>query len=338
MVDRLAGEGKDLGQFVGELLAHLRNLMLLPYAPEIALAEVGAEDRPPLEEQANAVPTAEIVRLIEALDDSLGRMRRGGDPKMELELVFLKLTRDYTEPDLGAILGRLETLEKAVENGGVATSSPLSVPDTVHEEPPAEQVVAQEAEESDAPSDEASVVEENSDDRQKTEVDLASEWHGIMGELKRRRQALTAAVYGEARVESFDGEVLRLVYPEEQGFHVGMARDASHLQKLGAVLEERLGTQPRLEIRAAGGEAPATISETAEEPPATTVPAEQHAPEPASGDSPPETGNPNGSDGTVAENSGARPEAMGNEDVIRDQREVFEIAREVGLFDRNQRA
>jgi DNA polymerase-3 subunit gamma/tau len=338
MVDRLAGEGKDLGQFVGELLAHLRNLMLLPYAPEIALAEVGAEDRPPLEEQANAVPTAEIVRLIEALDDSLGRMRRGGDPKMELELVFLKLTRDYTEPDLGAILGRLETLEKAVENGGVATSSPLSVPDTVHEEPPAEQVVAQEAEESDAPSDEASVVEENSDDRQKTEVDLASEWHGIMGELKRRRQALTAAVYGEARVESFDGEVLRLVYPEEQGFHVGMARDASHLQKLGAVLEERLGTQPRLEIRAAGGEAPATISETAEEPPATTVPAEQHAPEPASGDSQPETGNPNGSDGTVAENSGARPEAMGNEDVIRDQREVFEIAREVGLFDRNERA
>ena len=206
IVDRLSGGGKDLGQFVGELLAHLRNLMLLPYAPEVALAEVGAEERPQLEEQANAVPTAEVVRLIEALDDALGRMRRGGDPKLELELVFLKLTRDYTEPDLGAILGRLETLEKAVENGSAVTNSPRFAPDTVHEEPPTEREVAQDAEGSDAPSDEVSVLEENSDDRQKTNVDLASEWNGIMGELKRRRQALTAAVYGEARVESFDGE------------------------------------------------------------------------------------------------------------------------------------
>ena len=113
MVDRLSNEGKDLGQFVGELLAHLRNLMLLPHAPEVALAGVGAEERAPLEEQANAVPTAEVVRLVEALGDSLSRVRRGGDPKLELELIFLKLTRDYTEPDLDALLGRLETLEKS---------------------------------------------------------------------------------------------------------------------------------------------------------------------------------------------------------------------------------
>jgi DNA polymerase III subunit gamma/tau len=337
IVDRLSGGGKDLGQFVGELLAYLRNLMLLPYAPEVALAEVGAEERPQLEEQANAVPTAEVVRLVEALDDSLGRMRRGGDPKLELELVFLKLTRDYTEPDVGAIVARLETLEKAVANGSVATNLPRTTAGTVREERPAEREVAQEAEKSDVSSDEASVVEENSDDRRETDVDLASEWHGIMGELKRRRQALTAAVYGEARVESFDGEVLELVYPEEQSFHVGMARDAGHLDKLGEVLEERLGSKPRLDIRSAGGEASAAISETAEEPPPTTVPTEQRAPEQASGDSPPETGSPNGSGGPVAENSGAGPEAMGNDDVIRDQREVFEIAREFGLFDKNER-
>jgi DNA polymerase III subunit gamma/tau len=145
-------------------------------------------------------------------------------------------------------------------------------------------------------------------------------------------------VYGEARVESFDGEVLQLVYPEEQSFHVGMARDAGHLDKLGEVLEERLGSKPRLDIRAAGGEPPAAISETAEEPPPTPVPTEQHAPEPASEVGPPETGSPNGSGGPVAENSGAGPEAMGNDDVIRDQREVFEIAREFSLLDKNERA
>src|ERR671913_2045324 len=123
IVDRLSGEGKDLGQFVGELLAYLRNVMLLPYAPEIALAGVGAEERPQLEEQANAIPTAEVVRLVTTLDDALSRIRRGGDPKLELELVFLKLTRDYTEPDLASILARLETLENTVENGGASATS-----------------------------------------------------------------------------------------------------------------------------------------------------------------------------------------------------------------------
>jgi DNA polymerase III subunit gamma/tau len=332
IVDRLSDGGKDLGQFVGELLAHLRNLMLLPYAPEVALAEVGAEERPQLEEQANAVPTAGVVRLIEALGDAVSLMRRGGDPKLELELVFLKLTRDYTEPDMGAILGRLESLERAVENGSVATNPPRAATDTVREEAPVEQESAQETVEPDAPSADASVLEA-SDERRETGVDLASEWQGIMGELKRRRQALTAAVYGEARVESFDGSVLRLVYPEEQSFHVGMAKDPGHLQKLGEVLEERLGSTPRLEIKAAGG---ASATTAAEEQPPTAAPIEQ--PAPASEESRPETGSPNGSGGAVAENSGSEPGAMGPDDVIQDQRQVFEIAREFGLFDENERA
>jgi DNA polymerase-3 subunit gamma/tau len=329
IVDRLSGEGKDLGQFVGELLAHLRNLMLLPYAPEVALAEVGGEERPQLQEQANAVPTAEVVRLIEALDDAVSLMRRGADPKLELELVFVKLTRDYTEPDMGAVLGRLESLERAVENGSVATNPPRATADTVREEPPAEREPAHETVEPDAPSDDASLLED-SDNQPETGVDLASEWHGIMGELKRRRQALTAAVYGEARVESFDGSVLRLIYPEEQSFHVGMAKDPGHLQKLGEVLEERLGSAPRLEINAAGG--PSATTATEEQPP----PIEQ--PTPASEESPPKRGSPNGSGSTVAENSGPQQEAMRRDDVIHDQREVFEIAREFGLFDENERA
>lgn len=333
IVDRLSNGGKDLAQFVGELLAHLRNLMLLPYTPEVALAGVGAEERAPLEEQANAVPTAEVVRLVTALDDVLNRMRRGGDPKLELEIVFLKLTRDYTEPDMATILARLEKLEKAVENGSVATNSPRAAADVVREEPrPAEREPAQETVESDAPSGEPSVLEDPDDPRE-TGVVLASEWQGIMGELKRRRQALTAAVYGEARVESFDGEVLQLVYPEEHSFHVEMAQDSGHLQKLGAVLEERLGSKPRFEIKASGGEASSAIA--ADERPPTAAPMEQ--PAPASEERPPETGSPNGSGGTVPENSGPEQGAARRGDVIQDQREVFEIAREFGLFDENRR-
>jgi DNA polymerase-3 subunit gamma/tau len=326
VVDRLSNEGKDLGQFVVELLAHLRNLMLLPHAPEVALAGVGAEERPSLEEQAYAVPTAEVVRLVDALGDSLSRIRRGGDPKLELELTFLKLTRDYTEPDLDALLSRLETLERAVENGSVAkrtTNSTTSAAEAPREAPrSAEREPEQENSEPEAPSREVPVPEAPENRQEETGVDLASEWVGIMGELKRRRQALTAAVYGEARVESFDGKVLRLVYPEEQSFHVDMAREPTHLQKLGAVLEQRLGSNPRLEVRATGAEVPATV----EDPP-PAAPTDRRAPKPhsTSQESSPQMGSPNGSAGQDPQSRSPKPT---EDNVIHDEREVFEIARE----------
>jgi DNA polymerase-3 subunit gamma/tau len=328
VVDRLSNEGKDLGQFVVELLAHLRNLMLLPHAPEVALASVGAEERAPLEEQADAVPTAEVARLVDALGDSLSRVRRGGDPKLELELSFLKLTRDYTEPDLDALLSRLETLERTIEKGSPVKSSPATMANAA--EAPSEAPPVEREPEPDAPEPEESPrevpVREEPDGGTESGLDLASQWVGIMGELKRRRQALTAAVYGEARVEGFDGHVLRLVYPEEQSFHVGMARERAHTEKLCSVLEERLGSRPRLEVRAAGGESAAPITE---EP--SPAPTEPPAPEPPSDlEAPPaETETPNGSSTPDAQNLEPGPQATAEDGVIQNEREVFEIAREL---------
>jgi hypothetical protein len=55
-------------------------------------------------------------------------------------------------------------------------------------------------------------------------------------------------------------------------------------------------------------------------------------------ESPQEAGSPNGKGDTVAQNSGPEQGGMGRDGVIQDQREVFEIAREFGLFEGNQRA
>jgi DNA polymerase-3 subunit gamma/tau len=324
-VDRLTGEGKDLGQFVVELLAHLRNLMLLPHAPEVALAGVGPEERAPLEEQADAIPTAEVVRLVDALGDSLTRVRRGGDPKLELELSFLKVTRDYTEPDLDALLSRLETLERAIENGSPAKSPPANAAEAPREAPrPVEREPELNVAEQEGPSREVPVRDE-ADGGTESGIDLASEWVGIMNDLKRRRQALTAAVYGEARVEGFDGNVLRLVYPEEQSFHVGMARERAHTEKLCSVLEERLGSSPRLEVRAAGGESAAPVTE---EPSPTPMEPPTPEPRPDLEEPPPETGSPNGVSGPEVQNRGPGPQATAEDGVIQNEREVFELARE----------
>jgi DNA polymerase-3 subunit gamma/tau len=356
IVDRLSNEGRDLGQFVGELLSHLRNLMLLPHAPEVALAGVGSEERAPLEEQANAVPTAEVVRLVEALGDTLGRIRRGGDLKLELELTFLKLSRDYTEPSVENLMARLERLEQAAANGGLANHAQPTPPPSP-EPPPAAAPPAERP----APSGEATeaMAEPTPDEPGPAEAapagpedgrgtaDLAGQWADIITELKRRKQALSAAVYGEARVEDFDGRVLTLAFPEDQSFYVEMAKDRKHAEVLGEVLEERIGSRPRLEVRSGGEETDAAPVSTGGPPldvPREEPVARDPVPEPAPiREEPPAERDDAGFDETVARAD--VPEARfgaleaGGETgngTIRSEAEVFEIMRGFEPFGRRE--
>jgi DNA polymerase III subunit gamma/tau len=356
IVDRLSNEGRDLGQVVGELISHLRTLMLLPYAPEVALAEVGAEERGSLQEQANAIPTAEVVRLIEALDGALGRIKRGGDPKLELELSFLKLTRDYTEPAVESFMGRLEALERAVANGTVAGPAPTLVPREAAgvEEPPApepaEEMTVSDirmASEDEPPPDdrnepEASAPDGPGDARDgaMTAEAVSARWRQLMEDLKRNRQALTATVFQEGRPVGFEGNVLRIEFPPDSDFHAAEARKSRHGDALAEVLEEHFGVRPRLECRVADGpfEALASPRENprpeatrrgpAVEPESTEEGPVGRAVGPARvGEDVPDE--PRAADGPGTRASAGEAGAGGR---IGSEGEVFEMARERGLF------
>jgi DNA polymerase-3 subunit gamma/tau len=321
IVDRLSNDGRDLGQFVGELLSHLRNLMLLPHAPEVALAEVGAEERGSLEEQARSVPPAEVVRLIEALGDTLGRIKRGGDPKLELELSFLKLARDYTEPSVESLLRRLEALELAAEQGSVAR-----VPEAAPEENPVAETVPENVRSKAVPEARKDEPEETEDDTHER-PDLGAQWGALMQDLRDRRQAPAAAVYEEARVEGFDGTVLELAFPDELAIYVKLARDDRHADPLREAIARRFGVSPRIECRVADGTSTDTAP-TRQDPSRHTVPREVTPDvQDVGGES--RAGEPEAvSESGVDEARGSVSGEAEDDDIIRDQREVFEMARE----------
>jgi DNA polymerase-3 subunit gamma/tau len=319
IVDRLSNEGRDLGQFLGELISHLRNLMLLPHAPEVALAEVGAEERGSLEGQARSVPTAEVVQLIEALGDTMGRIKRGGDPKLELELSFLKLARGYTEPSVESLVRRLETLELAAEQGSVAR-----VPEAAPEENPVAEPASENVESEAVPEAREEEPEETEDNTHER-PDLGAQWSALMQDLRDRRQAPAAAVYEEARVEGFDGAVLELAFPDELAIYVKLARDARHADPLREAIARRFGVSPRIECRVADGK---LIDTTRQDPPRHTA-LQENAPDAqdVGGESRAEEPGAANESG-VDEARGSVSGETGDDDIIRDQREVFEMARE----------
>ena len=412
LIDRISNEGRDLGQFTGELLEHLRRVMLFPHAPEVALAEVGeaGEERDRLQAQAESIPTAEVARFVDVLGGSLGRAKRGGDSKLELELTFLRLTRDYAEPSVEALMARIEALESALANGGGISAPPprASAPLDEDSNPSASSTQSLDAEKTyrdeEAASEEVTTVADGEDaglygsgltgldhpapesagaeaapgepgpaaaappergeggeaeahapepaqpapDSAGDAEHVASQWPAVIQELKRSRQALTAAVYEEARVREFDGAVLKLAFPEEQSFYVGMANDRKHADELGKVLERRLGNRPRLEIAVYDGDEPPFVSRGPAQPAPEEPPPQRPEPEsrgaaeetpgpqaePGSGpravdESPQsEVERPHAGGGTVAGGPADATGSGGPDDIIRDPREIIEMARQ----------
>lgn len=184
-------------------------------------------------------------------------------------------------------------------------------------------------------------------------ADISSRWSRLIEELKRSRQALTATVFQEGHPVSFDGDVLEIEFPADAAFHAREARKARHGDALRDVLEEHLGTRPRLEFTVAdsgGGAGGGTaIEETRHEPPSVGGPgssgprlAARDAAEavPSAPTERPETREPEQARTSSdvrhrrdADGSAGVPEAPkesetpGGDEVIRDQSEVFEMAR-----------
>ncbi|MGB3632609.1 MAG: DNA polymerase III subunit gamma/tau [Rubrobacteraceae bacterium] len=352
IVDRLSNEGRDLGQFVNELLGHLRRVMLLPHAPDVALAEVGADERAPLEEQAASIPTAEVVRLVETLGDATGRIKRGGEPKLELELTFLKLARDYTEPSVDALLARLEALEAAVANGAASApassapdqpTAPTPQPAPEKAEEPEFVNEPEESREEEAPPDEPVEVEQPETPGEPDEAvgvgTLVARWPALMQDMKDRRQAPAAAVFEEARVESFSDGLLELVFPKDLAIYAKLASDARHTGAIQEALGRSFGVKPRLECRVGDGEAGAAErpvlleDEAPHDEPEQSMPGREAvvledtpAPEPEMKNSEPAV-EPSQEVHEVPEDPEAG-EAGGANDTIGSEQEAFALARE----------
>jgi DNA polymerase III subunit gamma/tau len=338
IVERLQNEGRDLSRFTGELVAHLRRLMLLPYAPEVALDEVGTEERPGLEEQAAGIPTAEVVRMIEALGDALSRTKRGVDAKLELELTFLKLIRDYTEPSVDAFLVRLEVLEQAVSEGNAA-AAPL--PEDRRAESAAPEAVSWVEEKEDEPEEvESGDGSEPGDERDGTAGlgDLNTQWGQILRDLRDRKQVLTATIFAEGRPSGFDDGVLEISFPKEPDFYLKEAGNPRHKEALGEILEERFGTRPRLEFRVTGEDSAEddVPTGTGSEPPRELRRQVESTPRPKRVESQRRPTPEPEVRSSVREEQRQEPTEQGmsgaggpeGDDIIRDSREVFALARE----------
>ncbi|HEU5363119.1 MAG TPA: DNA polymerase III subunit gamma/tau [Gaiellaceae bacterium] len=217
-LEELSSQGQDLGRLVTDLLEHLRHLMLVQHMNEVPDSlPVTDEARERLREQANQLPAATVVRLIDLLAVAVDDMRQGGDPRLPLELALVKVTRPSSDLSREALAFRLERLEE----GGQALADPRggtsAKADPVPEPDAAPQPLRVELEQ------------------------LQEAWRRSILPAVEQRSIPIGKTLAEAHPSALAGDTLTLEFPQTASFHLKLAEDPKNAAMLRDALYEVTG-------------------------------------------------------------------------------------------------
>ncbi|HYO00259.1 MAG TPA: DNA polymerase III subunit gamma/tau, partial [Actinomycetota bacterium] len=123
--ERLIRSGVDIREFSRALTDHLRSLFLVLHAPAAReILEVTDDGLTRLQEQANHLGSAEVLRLIDLTNEIGLQLRQAVEGRLALEVGLARMTRPDLHATPASLLARLERLERSQ---GDAPAAPVPV-------------------------------------------------------------------------------------------------------------------------------------------------------------------------------------------------------------------
>ena len=133
LLQELVQSGRDLGRLAGELVDHLRRLLLVVVkAADESLLGTSEEEMASLKAQAAGLTGAQVMGWLKAAMDLQGEARDAQRARLLWEMMLVRLTVPGVEVDASALLRRVERLEAALARG----AGPGGIPE-VRPRPPA---------------------------------------------------------------------------------------------------------------------------------------------------------------------------------------------------------
>ena len=258
-VQELSESGRDPVQFMRDLTAHLRHLIVVQTLGEPPDSfSVTADQVPRLEAQARALGQADAVRAIDLLADAIAQVKEGSDPRTQLEVALLKASRPGTDASTEALLMRIERLER----GGpapVATGAPDEP--RVTKAPPRDP--APEGPATSGPPVATAVAEPGAGAiaTAPPALELQRLWPAVLARVcEGDGGEMLAALLADARPVALEDEVLVLAYPASASFSKRKIEDRANTQRLGRALELVAGRPYRVRIELSDDEAMAAAA------------------------------------------------------------------------------
>jgi DNA polymerase-3 subunit gamma/tau len=254
-VDRVVEAGHDPRRFAADLLDRIRDLIVLAAVPDAA--ETGLLDIPDdrlerMRAQAASFGQAGLTSAAEIINAGLVEMRGATSPRLQLELICAQVLLPAPDAGQGALLARLERLERRLASGAGDAGPPPAVADRRDAPAPARGTPDRGAPDQTEPERGIPgpvAARPPAADPGPVSADVLRErWPEILDAVKSRSRVAWMLLHN-ATVDTLAEGVLTLRFSRE-----GEARGFSgsnYAQDLGQVLETMLGISPR--IRALAG-------------------------------------------------------------------------------------
>lgn len=231
LVEKLMMSGKDLTQFVSDLVLYLRNLLICGLdrrAEEMVEASEEALER--MRRQSGALGRNEIIYMIKELSALESTLKWSTQPRILLEVYLIKLCERTFSIQPEDILDRLANLENKVSHGQFIVKSDDSP--TYQVTPPKEPAAT--AKSSVKATEAAPMPPAGS--RKELAV-----WSQVIEELKgMRKMALYSYILGTTAVE-LDERQVGIIFPEGSAFNRMVVGKAENLEILEELLTKKLG-------------------------------------------------------------------------------------------------
>jgi DNA polymerase III subunit gamma/tau len=255
VAERLSRSGRDPSQFCRDLIAHLRQLLVIRTAgivPDAFSVTAAHEER--LREQAERLSDFILVRAIDELSEALSGIKEGDEARMALELALLKAARPDLDPGREALAERLERLERRLEGAVPASGSdpaPIEPPDPPVVE--ARSTRDESSEPAEGAGDDGGEPQDSGDGgggkvtaTAAAAVDLeriTGLWPAVVDQVRESGSELLSTVYEAARPVAVDAEraVLKVGFPPSAAFNKRKAEAQANRDRFAEAVRTIVG-------------------------------------------------------------------------------------------------
>ncbi|HEX2436361.1 MAG TPA: DNA polymerase III subunit gamma/tau [Solirubrobacterales bacterium] len=256
-VDRLARSGRESSQFIRDLIAHLRQLLVIRTAgtvPDSFTVTASHDER--LRAQAERIGDVAAVRAIAELSAAQSAIREwGDDPRAALELALLKAARPDVDPSREALAQRIERLERGASEPIRVTENREAAANATTEADDAPRGEGDGASDAEAPKADAgggaAINSATANVAATAEtIDLervARLWPAVLDQVRQSGSELLSAVFAGARPLAVDAEraVLEVGFPPSAAFNKRKAEAEGNRERLTEAVRTIVGESLR---------------------------------------------------------------------------------------------
>lgn len=254
LIDELVNSGKDISQFIKDLINHFRNLMMTKMTESLEeVIDMSKENIERLQTQGKKFELNTIIRVINILSQTETEIKWSSQPRILLELAIVKLIQPRLDDSVEGLMDRISKLENKIHNFKFEKNKEnytQHVPQNVN----TKIISKEETNRSNKKKIKDHIVSDNGNGNEEHSVphssninfkEIKAKWDVILKEIKRRKVSIHAVLMEGKPIKTEENQLV-ISFKDGFWFHKDATSKKSNSEFIERVILEITGQKVRL--------------------------------------------------------------------------------------------